>query len=428
MTTTTDHERRALIVGLGIAGMATAIRLRKAGWEPVIVERAPERRPGGHFIALFGTGRIAAERLGVLDLIHNRTNPDHHSWEVDRKGRMRPGLGFGTIPSAAPWILLRGDVENGLFQGLPQDAEIRYSTSPTDIRQDADGVDVTLQDRAAGTESTERFGLVVGADGMRSAVRRLTFGPDANFLNPLDYMVATALLEPQLTGVPANDSVVLAEPGRSFWTFSFVDHAPSMLFSYRTDDPAGELERGAVASVERAFAGKPTGPFLGEALERFAATAHTVFDSAQQVRMRQFHNGRVVLVGDSAWCMTLYSGYGASCALAGGDLLGTFLEQRPDDVPGALAAWNERMYPHVSHQHKLVGRSRTLFTPHDRREQVARTALVRALNTRGVQSLAVKQMQRHPTLSIKDGDLAAASALTPTRVDLQEPLMAGSVR
>ena len=44
--------QRALIVGLGIAGMASAMSLKKAGWEPVIVERAPERRTGGYFIGL----------------------------------------------------------------------------------------------------------------------------------------------------------------------------------------------------------------------------------------------------------------------------------------------------------------------------------------------------------------------------------------
>ena len=52
--------QRALIVGLGIAGMASAIALKKAGWEPVIVERAPERRTGGYFIGLQDAGKDAA--------------------------------------------------------------------------------------------------------------------------------------------------------------------------------------------------------------------------------------------------------------------------------------------------------------------------------------------------------------------------------
>ena len=40
-------QKRALVVGLGSAGMSAAIGLRRAGWTPVIVERAPERRTGG---------------------------------------------------------------------------------------------------------------------------------------------------------------------------------------------------------------------------------------------------------------------------------------------------------------------------------------------------------------------------------------------
>ncbi|MDV6288016.1 hypothetical protein R2F25_09035 [Streptomyces sp. UP1A-1] len=35
---------RALIVGMGIGGLATAMRLHDIGWDPVIVERASERR------------------------------------------------------------------------------------------------------------------------------------------------------------------------------------------------------------------------------------------------------------------------------------------------------------------------------------------------------------------------------------------------
>ena len=52
--------KRALVVGLGIAGMSTAIGLHGAGWTPVIIERSPERRTGGYFIALFPEGRRAA--------------------------------------------------------------------------------------------------------------------------------------------------------------------------------------------------------------------------------------------------------------------------------------------------------------------------------------------------------------------------------
>ncbi|MFE1589282.1 hypothetical protein [Streptomyces sp. NPDC059402] len=43
--------------------------------------------------------------------------------------------------------------------------------------------------------------------------------------------------------------------------------------------------------------------------------------------MDTWHTDRVVLLGDAAWCLTLYSGMGASTAMAGADLLGTLLQR-----------------------------------------------------------------------------------------------------
>jgi 2-polyprenyl-6-methoxyphenol hydroxylase and related FAD-dependent oxidoreductases len=67
------RPRRALIVGLGISGLAAALRLHQIGWQVEIIERAPARRTGGYFIGLFGAGRHAAQRLGLLDLLHDRS-------------------------------------------------------------------------------------------------------------------------------------------------------------------------------------------------------------------------------------------------------------------------------------------------------------------------------------------------------------------
>jgi 2-polyprenyl-6-methoxyphenol hydroxylase-like FAD-dependent oxidoreductase len=148
MHVTNDGGRQALVVGLGISGIATALRLRQIGWTPVIIERATGRRSGGYFIALFGAGRAAAQRLGILDRITDR-GADGVSFDIDRAGRRRPGLGFEDFPGR-PWMTTRGDVEAAGFAALPSDVEIRYATVPTRIEQDADGVTVTLADTAGG--------------------------------------------------------------------------------------------------------------------------------------------------------------------------------------------------------------------------------------------------------------------------------------
>ncbi|OLT21374.1 FAD-dependent oxidoreductase [Pseudonocardia sp. CNS-139] len=394
------------MVGLGIAGIATAIRLREAGWEPVVVERAPQRRAGGYFIVLWEAGTAAARRLGVLDALGDRADPDTAVYEVNRAGRRHKGVSFGSIANG-PRVLLRGDVEDALFSGLPGDVEIRYSTVPAHIVQDAAGVDVALHDTAADATTTERFDLVVGADGLRSTVRRLVFGPDANHLHPLNYMIGVCLLDDQVPGFRPHDGLVLAEPGRSAWTFPFGDRPPSLLFSYRTADVDAEFRRTPAGSVRAAFGPEPAGPTLGWLLDRFEGAGDVLFDSVHQVRMRQWHHGRVALVGDAAWCLTLYTGLGASSAIAGGDLLGTMLQRHPDDLGRALSDWNARLLPFVVQQQETVQTMRRFFTPADRGEQARRSAMLRLATAPMIGPAMARLRERSPMLAMRRLDVAA---------------------
>jgi 2-polyprenyl-6-methoxyphenol hydroxylase-like FAD-dependent oxidoreductase len=170
--------RRALVVGMGVSGMAAATRLHRAGWSVTIVERSRQRRTGGYFVALFGTGQKAARRLGLLDALHDRAG-DAASLDIDRSGRAHPAMTLADAPGK-PWMMLRGDVERATFEALPDEVEVRFATSPVGISQDADGADVTLEERS-GSRTTERFDLVIGADGIHSTVRRLVFGPEEQF-------------------------------------------------------------------------------------------------------------------------------------------------------------------------------------------------------------------------------------------------------
>lgn len=87
-------------------------------------------------------------------------------YEIERSGKRRKGINLFDLPvTPKPELMLRGDVEQALFTALPKDVEVRYSTVPTKIDQDSDGVDVTLHDLVAEADTTEHFDLVVGADG-----------------------------------------------------------------------------------------------------------------------------------------------------------------------------------------------------------------------------------------------------------------------
>ncbi len=403
MTTQTERQRRALVVGLGISGTSTALALLRAGWTPVLIEKAPQRRSGGYFVGLFGAGKTAAERLGILDLLHDRTAFEGRNYDVDRFGEWRGGFGFRDIPGD-PWLMVRGDVEQAAFEALPAELEVRYSTVPTKIEQDADGVDVTLTNTADGSSATERFDLVVGADGLRSTVRRLAFGPDERYLHRLNYMIAAFQLPGGLGKLALHDGLTLLEPDRSLWVFPFADHAPTVLFGYQTDDVDAEFTEPPAVRVRKAFGPNPTGDVLGAALEALEATDDLLFDSVEQVHMDHWRQGRVVLVGDSAWCVTLYAGMGVSAGLAGADLLGTMIG-RYDDVGRALSEWEGQLRPHMGYYQQLGIQQTAIFTPN--RKQIT----VRRLMTRGmtmpVASQVLKFVRTHNKSGrMKDLDIA----------------------
>ncbi|XVQ06225.1 FAD-dependent monooxygenase [Spirillospora sp. CA-255316] len=400
----TARHGRALVVGLGIAGIATALRLRQVGWEPVLVERAPARRSSGYFIMLFGTGVASAGRLGVLDAIGDRTTARTAAYEVNRSGRRTPGMTPANLPGR-PRQLLRGDIEQALFSALPADVEIRYSTVPTRITQDDSAARVTLHDTASDTTVTESFDLVVGADGMRSTVRGLAFGPE-EYLHPLNYMIGATVLDREIEGFRRDEGVTLAEPGRSATLFPFQDHAPSLLFSYRTDDIDAEFTRPPIESIRAAFGPQPPGRLLEILFRRFEEAPEYLFDSVQQVKMPRWHRGRVVLVGDAAWCVTLYAGMGASSGIAGGELLGTMLQRHPGDLPGALRAWEARMRPFIRTEQNSALLMRKIFTPHDRREQVLRTAMLRIMRAPAL-GRSMGKIMKGPDMSNKELDVAA---------------------
>lgn len=355
-------KAKVLIVGLGISGMASAVALQKQGFAVKIIERAKERRTGGYFLGIHKKGIQAGEHLGVVDKIHFRTPLESQNWELLADGSRIRVAGFAD-QLTAPKTLLRGDVEAGLWQAVENqpDIEIVFGTTVTALKN-LDNKQVSATLKTGDTEYEEQFDLVIGADGVRSTVRKLAFGPDEHFVKPLNKMICAFQLKNEVQTFKQKDGLVLSEPHRALWIFPLEDHTPTALFTYECKDIDAQFKQPAVQTLRSAFAGMHNEEVVNEVLDDLSQSKDYLFDSVMMIQMPKWVNGRIVLVGDSAWCMTLYSGMGATGGLMGSDELGKAIGAHKD-LDKALAEWEKTMRPFIKKQQLLVKIKKNIFIP-----------------------------------------------------------------
>lgn len=168
---------RILICGASIAGPVLAYWLTRHGFSVTVVERAPQlRKTGGHAVDLFGPAMAISERMGVLAAIEERTLGTKRMTPVP-EGRRRPAsVDLAKIFDATSERhaeIMRDDLSELYYRAACDDVEYLFGDSITAISPDGE---VRFEQAAP-----RRFGVIVGADGLHSTVRRLVFGPESQF-------------------------------------------------------------------------------------------------------------------------------------------------------------------------------------------------------------------------------------------------------
>jgi 2-polyprenyl-6-methoxyphenol hydroxylase-like FAD-dependent oxidoreductase len=162
-----------LVIGAGLAGAATAIRLAEAGVAVDLADIKPDITALGSGITLQGNALRELRNLGVWDAVRD------HGYAFNTTGFRAPDP-LGTVVAEVPDAHTGGpDLPAALGMPRPELArilndraiqagvKIRLRTTQTNLQQDDNGVDVTFSDG-----SSNRYDLVVGADGIRSHTRR----------------------------------------------------------------------------------------------------------------------------------------------------------------------------------------------------------------------------------------------------------------
>jgi 2-polyprenyl-6-methoxyphenol hydroxylase-like FAD-dependent oxidoreductase len=319
-----------LVAGAGLAGTATATGLAAAGVTVDLIDLKPEITAIGSGITMQGNGLRELRRLGVLDAVLAVGYP------FDTLGLRAPdsaGTLLAEIPDART-----GGPDLPATVGLPRPAlarimtdraveagaRLRLGTMVSSLSQDGRGVDVVFSDGSAG-----RYDLVVGADGIRSATRRMI--GISNEPRPTGMGIFRAF-GPRPASVTRTDLYY----GGPCYIAGYCPTSADTLYAYLVEDAR---DRTAMTPAARLAAMRD----LAEGYHGPWDDIRTSLTDPQTVNYTQFealvvpapwNRGRVVLVGDAAHACPPTLAQGGAQALEDAAVLTELLLSRaaPDDA------------------------------------------------------------------------------------------------
>jgi salicylate hydroxylase len=336
---------RVAIIGGGIGGLTAAHALSRAGIEVAVYEAAAELKEIGAGVALHPNAMKVLSAIGLEDGV--RKIAGRSQWAVTRNwktgrvitktSRRQQEASFGTQGATAH----RADLLDVLADALPagivslgKRCEQVLPDGDTAIARFTDGSEIEAD-------------VIVGADGIHSAVRTALFGPDdPRFTGKICYR-SVVPAEAVRGARPDTDNVqwlgphgtIVLYPLRGEELINVVAHYDDD--GYRHESWIAECDREEV--LER-YAG------WHESLLRLFAAAGTWYKWALYDRdpIPRWTRGRVTLLGDAAHAMLPYLGQGACQAIEDGAILATALAAEAADPLTGLARYERTRRPRAS--------------------------------------------------------------------------------
>lgn len=350
-------ERRALVIGGGVAGSTTALALKKAGIAGTIYEARSEGGDTAGIMLTLGSNGIDA--LSAIEADDPVRDLGFRTDSIGLRTHTGMALGRSTLGTSTPGrpasrTMRRADLNAALLQhavdgGVPVERGRRLVS----VEERPDKVVATFDD--GGTTEAD---VLVGADGVHSVVRRMI---DQSAPSPRFSGLVT-------TGGYARGVPVAIEPGtyemifgrRGFFGFALPPDDESVWWFVnlpRRREPArGELAAVTTDQWRKRFA-EVFADDSGPALDLIAATGdfapmtpiHTV------PPLRRWHTDRMVIVGDAAHAPSPTSGQGASLAIEDAVVLARALRDE-SRVDAAFTAFASARRPRVEKIVKAAAR------------------------------------------------------------------------
>lgn len=337
------------ILGGGIAGLTTAIALRKTGFNPLIFEAAPEIKTAGAGLALSANAMMALNHLGIMDEIieHGRLLPSFSVY--DRKGKIISSLNSQKISlsyGVDNFTIHRADLHKILLSEIIPNS-IHTGKKAVGIEQTENKITITFED---GSKHATNF--LIAADGIHSVVRKQ--------LLPRS--------EPRYAGytcwraVIDNSNLQLSESSETWGEngrFGIVPLADKKVYWFaciNAKENSEQFRNFKILDLQKHFSDfhNPIPAVLFE-----TENENLIWNDILEVKpLNRFAFGKILLIGDAAHATTPNLGQGACQAIEDAVILGSEL-QKNSDFTSAFKSFEKRRLPrtkYITNTSRRVGK------------------------------------------------------------------------
>ena len=378
-------DKTVLISGAGIAGPTLAFWLKAGGFQPTLIEHAPALRTGGYVIDFWGLGYDIAERMGLRDDIDRMGYHMRELRIVGDRGQRKASFGtrvFRELTGGRFVTLGRSDLSRLLFDKIKGTTEVVFGDEIVGLQDEADCVLVEF--RRGGKR---QFDLVIGADGLHSNVRALVFGSQERFERSLGYVVAAF----EVHGYRPRDEeiyVIYSNPAQMLGRFALQGNRTLFLFVFSADHTGPtmhDLSQQKALLHERFSHGRWECARILSELDR---AYDLYFDRVSQIKLDTWSKGRVALVGDAAFCVSLMAGQGSALAMTAAYVLAGELEKAEGRHGEAFRNYEGLLRAYIGSKQKGAERFSAAFTPKTRWGLFLRNQMIRACAIPGLARFA----------------------------------------